>query len=109
MSSGLFTRSAKKEKEPKNLCPHCGGDLGNLELYRDFNFLACPHCQEGVTPIYDLNDYIDHLIAQIDRVRGFDAGVDEYITKPHDRTQLLRVVRRLLGHGQGDGGGGERA
>ena len=22
---------------------------------------------------------------RIDRVRGFDAGVDEYITKPHDR------------------------
>jgi DNA-binding response OmpR family regulator len=38
-------------------------------------------------------------------VRGFDAGVDEYITKPHDRTQLLRVVRRLLGHGAADGPG----
>jgi len=36
---------------------------------------------------------------RIDRVRGFDAGVDEYITKPHDRTQLLRAVRKLLGHG----------
>ena len=36
---------------------------------------------------------------RIDRVRGFDAGVDEYITKPHDRQLLLRAVRRLLGHG----------
>ena len=36
---------------------------------------------------------------RIDRVRGFDAGVDEYITKPHDRAILLRVVRKLLGHG----------
>jgi two-component system chemotaxis sensor kinase CheA len=35
---------------------------------------------------------------RIDRVRGFDAGVDEYITKPHDRQQLLAVVRKLLGH-----------
>ena len=35
---------------------------------------------------------------RIDRVRGFDAGVDEYITKPHDRTLLLKVVRKLLGH-----------
>ena len=35
---------------------------------------------------------------RIDRVRGFDAGVDEYITKPHDRQQLLEVVRKLLGH-----------
>ncbi|MBX3161426.1 MAG: response regulator [Deltaproteobacteria bacterium] len=49
---------------------------------------------------------------RIDRVRGFDAGVDEYITKPHDRTQLLKVVKRLLGHeraedptGGGDDGG----
>ncbi|HLU69067.1 MAG TPA: response regulator [Kofleriaceae bacterium] len=33
---------------------------------------------------------------RIDRVRGFDAGVDEYITKPHDRTLLLKAVTRLL-------------
>jgi two-component system chemotaxis sensor kinase CheA len=39
---------------------------------------------------------------RIDRVRGFDAGVDEYITKPHDRTQLVRVVRKLLGHAAAD-------
>jgi two-component system chemotaxis sensor kinase CheA len=41
---------------------------------------------------------------RIDRVRGFDAGVDEYITKPHDRTQLVRVVKKLLGHGNDEGG-----
>ena len=40
---------------------------------------------------------------RIDRVRGFDAGVDEYITKPHDRQLLLRAVRKLLGHGGEDG------
>ena len=41
---------------------------------------------------------------RIDRVRGFDAGVDEYITKPHDRQLLLRVVRKLLAdHGKGGG------
>ena len=33
---------------------------------------------------------------RIDRVRGFDAGVDEYITKPHDRHLLLKAVARLL-------------
>lgn len=42
---------------------------------------------------------------RIDRVRGFDAGVDEYITKPHDRTQLVRVVKKLLGHVGSDDGG----
>ncbi|HEX3478306.1 MAG TPA: response regulator [Kofleriaceae bacterium] len=45
---------------------------------------------------------------RIDRVRGFDAGVDEYITKPHDRALLLRTVRKLLGHGDpGDPAGGD--
>jgi DNA-binding response OmpR family regulator len=54
---------------------------------------------------------------RIDRVRGFDAGVDEYITKPHDRSLLLRTVRKLLGHAadaappanpdDDDGGGGD--
>ncbi|MEM9490727.1 MAG: response regulator, partial [Myxococcota bacterium] len=33
---------------------------------------------------------------RIDRVRGFDAGVDEYITKPHDSQLYLRAVRKLL-------------
>jgi chemotaxis protein histidine kinase CheA/CheY-like chemotaxis protein len=33
---------------------------------------------------------------KIDRVRGFDAGVDEYITKPHDRQDLLRAIARHL-------------
>jgi two-component system chemotaxis sensor kinase CheA len=33
---------------------------------------------------------------RIDKVRGFDAGVDEYITKPHDRQLLLRAVRKFL-------------
>ncbi len=40
---------------------------------------------------------------RIDRVRGFDAGVNEYITKPHDRALLLRVVRQLLGRRQPGG------
>jgi chemotaxis protein histidine kinase CheA/ActR/RegA family two-component response regulator len=33
---------------------------------------------------------------RIDRVRGFDAGVDEYIVKPLDRGELLRAVGKHL-------------
>lgn len=36
----------------------------------------------------------------IDRARGFDAGVDDYITKPHDKQLLLRAVQKLLGHAE---------
>jgi len=34
---------------------------------------------------------------KIDRIRGFDVGVDEYIVKPLDRSELLRAVRKFLG------------
>ena len=37
---------------------------------------------------------------KIDRVRGFDAGVDDYITKPHDREELLRAVHKHLRGGR---------
>lgn len=33
---------------------------------------------------------------RIDRIRGFDAGVDEYLTKPADASDLVRIVARLL-------------
>jgi chemotaxis protein histidine kinase CheA/CheY-like chemotaxis protein len=35
---------------------------------------------------------------RIDRLRGFDAGVDAYLTKPVDPAELLRVVERQLAH-----------
>ena len=49
---------------------------------------------------------------KIDRVRGFDAGVDEYITKPHDRQELLRAVAKHLARKAGataDAGGEDDA
>jgi DNA-binding response OmpR family regulator len=35
--------------------------------------------------------------AEIDRVRGFDAGVDDYLTKPLDGGELLRTMDHLIG------------
>ncbi|MBA2540744.1 MAG: response regulator, partial [Deltaproteobacteria bacterium] len=69
--------------------------MDGYELTR--NLRAMPEYAE--TPIV----MVTSMGERIDRVRGFDAGVDEYITKPHDRTQLVRVVRKLLGHGNNPG------
>ncbi|MCB9619528.1 MAG: response regulator [Sandaracinus sp.] len=33
---------------------------------------------------------------RLDRIRGFDAGVDAYVTKPTDADELLRTALRLL-------------
>ena len=34
---------------------------------------------------------------RIDRIRGFDAGVDAYLTKPTDARELVRIIRQHLG------------
>jgi two-component system OmpR family response regulator len=39
--------------------------------------------------------------AVADRVRGLDAGADDYIVKPYDLDELLARVRALLRRGQG--------
>ncbi len=33
---------------------------------------------------------------RIDRIRGFDAGVDAYLNKPTDAAELIRIIRRHL-------------
>jgi len=53
--------------------------LRALEAYRD-------------TPIVMVTSKAE----RIDRIRGFDAGVDAYLTKPTDATELLRVIERHL-------------
>ncbi len=37
---------------------------------------------------------------RIDRIRGFDAGVDAYLTKPTDAAELRRVIERHLRAGR---------
>jgi chemotaxis protein histidine kinase CheA len=42
---------------------------------------------------------------EIDRISGFDAGVDAYMVKPVSRSEMLELVRRLLGAPHDTGGG----
>jgi two-component system, chemotaxis family, sensor kinase CheA len=44
---------------------------------------------------------------EIDRIRGFDAGVDAYLTKPVERGEMLRMVARLLGQQEPEPAAGE--
>jgi type II secretory ATPase GspE/PulE/Tfp pilus assembly ATPase PilB-like protein len=79
----------------EQICPHCSGNLANLELYRDLNFLICPHCGEGITPIFDLGDYIRHLVDQIDSVRrGKSMGSD--LNNKIEREAMLKLTRAVL-------------
>jgi two-component system, chemotaxis family, sensor kinase CheA len=51
------------------------------------------HPRHRDVPLIMVTSKGEHL----DRVRGFDAGVDEYMTKPLDGGELVRAVDRCLG------------
>src|SRR5215467_12171721 len=44
-----------------------------------------------------------------DKMRGRQIGVDAYLTKPFDPSEMIRVVRELAGHPPASGGGAEQA
>jgi two-component system chemotaxis sensor kinase CheA len=50
------------------------------------------HPRHKDVPIVMVTSRSEH----IDRVRGFDAGVDEYLTKPLDSGELVRAIERHL-------------
>jgi two-component system chemotaxis sensor kinase CheA len=52
------------------------------------------HPRHKDVPIVMVTSRSEH----IDRVRGFDAGVDEYLVKPLDSGELVRALERHLAH-----------
>lgn len=40
-----------------------------------------------------------------DKARGWGIGVDAYLTKPFDPSEMIRIVRELAGHPRGDESG----
>ncbi|PKO17626.1 hypothetical protein CVU37_09090 [candidate division BRC1 bacterium HGW-BRC1-1] len=89
-----YLLKARKAGPTKNKCPFCNKGIDNIEAYRDLNFYVCPHCQENITPIYDLKDYISHLIQQLDfesrRVK--DKGSESVV----ERDAMQKLVRAVL-------------
>ena len=91
---------ARKAGPSKNKCPFCNKAIDNIEAYRDLNFYVCPHCQENITPIYDLKDYIAHLIQQLDfesrrvKDRGSESVVERDAMQKLVRAVLTLAVRR---------------
>jgi general secretion pathway protein E len=90
---GFYVFRIAKNVKPRNRCPFCNKSLDKLDAYTDLNFYACPHCHEPITPIYDLKDYIDHLIHQIEvqlkhSKDNVIAGVE--------RDLMLKLVRAVI-------------
>ncbi len=89
----LYGIRLAKATKPKNRCPFCNKSLDKLDAYSDLNFYACPHCHEPITPIYDLKDYIDHLIKQLElQLRHSKENVIAGV----ERDLMLKLVRAVI-------------
>ncbi|MBX7245838.1 MAG: Flp pilus assembly complex ATPase component TadA [Candidatus Sumerlaeaceae bacterium] len=80
--------------KPKNRCPFCNKGIDNIDAYSDLNFLVCPHCRESITPIYDIKDYVTHLIHEVE-VQAKKSKSGELDNKV-ERDAMLKLVRAIL-------------
>ena len=83
-----------KRGAPRKRCPYCNKLIDNIESYSDMNFFICPHCNENITPIYDLKDYIEHLIknVEMDLSKGKRGMGDSII----ERDAMIKLVRAIV-------------
>jgi type IV pilus assembly protein PilB len=63
----LVKMLATRPRRAKHRCPFCGCGLDDMEAYADLNFMACPNCHQTITPVYDLEDYIEFLVGCVKR------------------------------------------
>ncbi len=84
---------------PKKRCPFCGKGIDDIEAYSDLNFYVCPHCQENITPVFELTDYIDHLVKNVEKSlqrsgrKGSMTGPDGL---PIEKDAMLKLVRSIV-------------
>lgn len=90
----LYCWKLAKTSQPKNRCPFCNKSLDKIDAYTDLNFVACPHCHEPITPIYDLKDYIDHLMKQLEL--QFKHAKENAVATGVERDLMLRLVRAVV-------------
>lgn len=87
----------KRHRDTRHRCPFCNRGIDNMEDYNDLNFVVCPHCREPITPIYNMKDYIDHLIEQLKLSQKASAkgrSGDVLIEKD----AMLKLVRGVLAY-----------
>lgn len=76
-------------------CPFCKKPLNNIDSYTDLNFRICPHCNENISPVYDIEDYIFHLVKTVqsthDRSMGYSKSKNIL-----EKDAMQKLVRAIL-------------
>jgi type II secretory ATPase GspE/PulE/Tfp pilus assembly ATPase PilB-like protein len=95
---------ANRKKAPKGAkCPHCSKVVENIDLYRDYKFDECPHCRKTIDPLYTLEDYIQHLLATLQRMSaeqsaGLAPGAPAggMTMNPAERDAMQNLIRAIV-------------
>jgi type II secretory ATPase GspE/PulE/Tfp pilus assembly ATPase PilB-like protein len=91
---GYLYGVARKPRKVRDRCPICKKPIDNIDDYADFNFFVCPHCGENITPVYDLKDYLRHLVEQVEREVRRRRG--QYSETAVEKDATLKLVRGLI-------------
>ncbi|MBN1518441.1 Flp pilus assembly complex ATPase component TadA [Candidatus Sumerlaeota bacterium] len=57
----------KNRAGAKEFCPHCSGEISDINLYSDLKFSRCPHCGEEIQPLFHPKDYLKHLTREVEK------------------------------------------
>ncbi len=90
-----MTERASRARSTRHRCPFCSKSIDNMEDYKDLNFVVCPHCREPITPVYDMRDYIDHLIGQL-KISQKAAAKGQRGDVLIEKNAMLKLVRGVL-------------
>ena len=91
---GFLVASLRMPRRARDRCPICKKAIDNLEDYGDFNFYVCPHCGENITPVYSLDDYIQHLVQQVEHEVHRRRG--QYTESTIEKDATLKLVRAVI-------------
>ncbi len=83
---------------PKKRCPFCGKGIDDIDAYTDLNFYVCPHCQENITPVFDLTDYVEHLVKSVEKSLHSKSKKSGIAADglPIEKDAMLKLVRSLV-------------
>lgn len=86
----------KQTRSRKN-CPYCKKPIDNIEEYPDLNFYHCPYCRENITPIYNLEEYIRHLIKNVEVDAGRNRSGD--LSSQTEKDAMIKFIQGLVTFG----------
>jgi type IV pilus assembly protein PilB len=92
----IFTAIKERPKRGRHKCPFCNFSLDDIESYAEMNFLACPNCHQTITPVYDLEDYIEYLVEAVKRELEMSKMGAVNLKAVIEKDAMAKLVRAII-------------